>query len=120
MKILIDFHDNDFQRTFEGILEIIRLANNEKICQTDTELNLTKEQWCEVINKISYGMYLLYQNLFEYENDSTEKYLKITTDRIYLNEEVDKFIQDGRGGNYSTFVYDSTLDYENNRCVFSF
>lgn len=123
MKILIRFGDNDFWSTFHGVLAIFLEAwqHNEKN-------DFTKKQICEIINETSLGVYMVRQNQFEYSNGSTmpehfehiRKYLKIDETNIYINEEVDKYLQDiAHDGNCENFVLDTDLAYENNNCIYS-
>lgn len=121
MKIAIKFGDNDFYNCFYGVLETIKNARkwNNKVTEN-------KEELCKIINEISYGLYLLYQNSFEYNEEKsgelfnrTKKYLQITPDQILLNEEVVKYLQEVEWDNSDTFIFDSDLDYENNTAIFS-
>ncbi len=121
MKIAIKFGDNDFYNCFYGVLETIKNARkwNDKVTED-------KEQLCKIINEISYGLYLLYQNSFEYNNEKsgeldnhTKQYLQITPDQILINEEVVKYLQEVEWDNSETYVFDSDLDYNNNTPIFS-
>ena len=80
MKIAILFGDNDFYNCFCGVLEAFRDAYKK-----NRNISQDKEQLCKIINEMSYGMYLLYQNPFQYNeevssegSDRTKKYLQIT------------------------------------------
>lgn len=85
MKIAIKFHDSDFTNTFLGVLEVIKKSN----------LPLNKEQLCEIINEISYGVYLVYQEGFEYEDRyHIKNYLRIETKNILLHGEVDDYLRE--------------------------
>lgn len=121
MEIAIKFGDNDFYNCFYGVLETIKNARkwNDKVTED-------KEQLCKIINEISYGLYLLYQNSFEYNNEKsgeldnhTKQYLQITPDQILINEEVVKYLQEVEWDNSETYVFDSDLDYNNNTPIFS-
>lgn len=121
MKIAIKFYDNDFYQCFYGVLETIKNARkwNDKV-------TMDKDQLCKIINEISYGIYLLYQNSFEYNEEEsgnlstkTKLYLEITSDQILLNEEVTKYLNETEWDNSETFIFDSTLDYSNNKCIFT-
>ena len=121
MKIAIKFCDNDFYQCFYGVLETIKNARkwNDKV-------TMDKDQLCKIINEISYGIYLLYQNSFEYNEEEsgnlstkTKLYLEITSDQILLNEEVTKYLNETEWDNSETFIFDSTLDYSNNKCIFT-
>ena len=121
MKIAIKFGDNDFYNCFYGVLETIKNARkwNDKVTED-------KEQLCKIINEISYGLYLLYQNSFEYNNEKsgeldnhTKQYLQITPDQILINEEVVEYLQEVEWDNSDTYVFDSDLDFDNNSPIFS-
>lgn len=120
MKIAIKFGDNDFYNCFYGVLETIKNARN-----WNNKLTENKEELCKIINEISYGVYLLYQNSFEYNDeksgnvcDRTKKWLQITPDRILVNEEVTKYLKEVEWDNSETYVFDSDLDF-NNEPIFS-
>lgn len=127
MKIAIKFGDNDFYNCFYGILETIKNAAkwNNKITQN-------KEQLCKIINEISYGLYLLYQNSFKYNEEKsgnickkTKEYLQITPDQILINEEVTKYLLEFDGSNAKLFKQEEkdiatkkyTLEHYNKRKV---
>lgn len=121
MKIAIKFGDNDFYNCFYGVLETIKNAKkwNDRVTEN-------KEELCKIINEISYGLYLLYQNSFEYNEEKsgelcnrTKVYLQITPDQILINEEVVKYLEEVEWDNSQTFVFDSDLDFENNTAIFS-
>jgi hypothetical protein len=117
MKIAILFGDNDFYHTFYGVLEAIKNARkrNSSIIEDKVEL-------CKIINELSYGMYRLYQNTHECDdekNKKTKEYLQITSEQILLNEEVTEYLKEVDWNNSDTFIYDSDLDYENNISIFS-
>jgi hypothetical protein len=109
MKIAIKFGDNDFYNCFYGVLETIKNAR-----QWNNKITEDKEQLCKIINEISYGLYLLYQNSFEYNKEKsgnickkTKKYLQITSDQILINEEVTKYLKEVNWNNSDTYVFDS-------------
>lgn len=123
MKIAIKFGDNDFYTCFYGILETIKNARkfNDKVTED-------KELLCKIINELSYGTYLLYQNSFEYNEEKsgelcliTKDYLQITPEQILLNDEVQKYIEEVGcgGGNFETYIFDSDLDSENSDQIYS-
>jgi hypothetical protein len=104
MKIAIIFSDNDFYNCFYGVLQTINLA--DKWCSLE---HLTKEQWATCINEIAYGSYLLFQNRFEYGDESQgkylkEKYLRVTPDMILLGDEVDEYVKNTEWNNSETFI----------------
>lgn len=103
MKIAIKFGDNDFYYAFTGVLHILK-NTLEADKRTSSISELSKEKLAIIINEISYGAYLLYQNLFEYNEEKEGKvckrckeYLQITADQILIGNEVDKFYAEVEG-----------------------
>jgi len=122
MKIAIRFHDNDFDNTFRGILQLLLNAYRHY-----GRLPEDKEELAIIINEISVGIYLSFQNQFEDTRNRTIKeemeymreYLKITSDRIMVDEEVDEYLAKTEWNNSETFILDTDLDYEGNNPIFS-
>jgi len=112
MKIAIKFGDNDFYNTFYGVLETIKNAK-----KWNSSLTEDKEELCKIINEISYGIYLAYQNPFP--NENIKEYLKIKPKQLLINEEVTKYLTETEWDNSDTYVFDSDLDFENNTPIFS-
>ena len=121
MKIAIKFGDNDFYNCFYGVLETIKNARkwNDNVTED-------KKKLCKIINEISYGLYLLYQNSFEYNEEKsgnickrTKEYLQITPDQILINDEVTKYLSEVEWDNSDTYLFDSDLDFENNCPIFT-
>jgi len=118
-KLAIRFGDNDFGNCFRGLLKTLSNAykyNNRAII-TD------KQKLCLIINELSYGHYLLFQNQFEYNeeaagilNQHTKDYLQITPEKLMINEEVDKFLSENDWDNSETFIIDFT---QNEPYIFS-
>lgn len=89
-KLLIKFGDNDFYNTFYALLETILHAH-----EYGGKLPFTKAQICLIINELSYGHYLLFQNQFDYaDGGNTKNYLQIDESQIYIDEEVDEFLKE--------------------------
>lgn len=85
-KVAIDFGDNDFINTFVPLLEHVG---------TNLPFKPTKDQFVEIVNNLSFGFYLAFQNKFEYGQDEYEhikKYLKITKEKVYFDDEVETLI----------------------------
>ena len=121
MKIAIKFGDNDFYNCFSGVLKTILEAY-----KWTESLPKDKTHLCKIINEISYGCYLLYQNQFDYNDEAsgelcerTKKYLQITPERILLNEEVDEYLAKVDWDNSETFILDTDLDYKNNNPIYT-
>ena len=114
MKIAIKFGDNDFINTFSPLMDTLF-----KSYVYHNSLPDNKPQLLKLINSVSFGFYMMFQNRFEYdnlndENEHTRKYLQIDENKLLLNEEVDAYLAEvGAGDNYSTFIIDTDL-YNNN------
>ena len=116
-KIAILFNDNDFYMTFRGVLSSFKHA----ISWADVEI-LTKPQIVMIINELSTGMYMLWQNQFEYGKnldesweqsfERTGRYLKISEDDILLNEEVDKYLEGTDWDNGETYIMDASNKHD--------
>jgi HJR/Mrr/RecB family endonuclease len=92
------------------------------VARFDSSIIEDKVELCKIINELSYGMYRLYQNTHECDdekNKKTKEYLQITSEQILLNEEVTEYLKEVDWNNSDTFIYDSDLDYENNISIFS-
>lgn len=123
MKIAIKFGDNDFWSTFHGVLNVINEAYIYKLGSHD-EIDVTdKERLCKMINELSFGCYITRQNGNRGydENEHTREYLKITTEKIYVNEEVTQLIIDytGGNGNGDISILDTDLNFNNNNPIYS-
>lgn len=108
MKIAILFGDNDFYNCFYGVLEAIKNASfwsNDCVKKIEN-----KEYLCLVINQISYGIYLLYQEHQSKEEKSGQldehikDWLQITPEMILFGNEVEKYIKGNPWDNAETFV----------------
>ena len=91
-NIAINFHDNDFWRTYEAF----GMAMKEMI--HNKEAIITKELIRDLWNESCYGLYVLYQNQFKYNSDDARKstgiYLQLgDTDDIYINEEANEYLK---------------------------
>ena len=93
-NIAINFGDNDFYSTFQGLLSFFLKL------QTESPINqaYTKEEVCFLLNELLFPMYLSYQHHFRGELDPEEfthmkTILKLTPDQIYLNEEATEYTQ---------------------------
>jgi hypothetical protein len=111
MKLAIRFHDNDFHNCFCGVLQVFRdaeeISEESEWKRHHAPSNLTKAQICQIINEISLGCYLIHQNRFRYGLEHFEhirEYLKITPDRLYLDQEVPEYLDQVNGNNGETFV----------------
>lgn len=105
----IRFADNDFYNTFRSLFKGI--LNN-------LEFNPTKEQVVEIVNHSIYAFYLAFQNKWKYNSRLPEKYLSISKENVYFNEEVDKYVKDKDGWDNSEFYYCSIGgEFKNFHCI---
>jgi hypothetical protein len=100
----IRFGDNDFHFTWTAIMRtFLDSCDNQ---------NLDKQRIVTICNNISYGMYRLHQNRWQYNNgikdydEETRDYLRITEDKVYINDEVLKFLQETDRHNCEFFYVD--------------
>ena len=119
MKIAVKFSDNDFYRTFEGVMTAIsslfEWAGHTVEGRTYVEFLNDKGKLVKMINDLSYPMYQLYQAQYDCEysgvdegdmQDDYDKHIKewlqITEDNVYLGKEIDEFLASDM--QYSVFV----------------
>lgn len=101
MKIAINFGDNDYCYCFYGVLSTI--AHLSAKYGTLNELE-DKDRLCTIINEISYGIYLLGDGG---KWADSKEYLRITPDKIHIDDEVDRHIEEYKGWcNSEYFVLD--------------
>lgn len=114
-KILIKFHDNDFYRHFQWFLGNLGNALDEGDLTVES---LTKERLCFMHNETikASGVFTARWDLSHHypesieehilkEAKSNEKYLRLTEDRIYFDEEADELIKEHEGWmNHESFV----------------
>jgi len=121
MKIAIKFGDNDFINTFNPLMETLF-----KAWEYNGSLPNNKEQLLILINSLSFGFYMAFQNNFEYDNlndgnEYTRNYLQINESKLLLNDEVDSYLESltpyGGYDNTSTFILDTSLYSNNVYCV---
>lgn len=109
MKIAINFGDNDFHRTFFGVLSVFLHMHRQGI-------HIKKETALNVVNEISFGVHMATGDAYD---DNTREYLKITADEIFIGEEVDAFLASGYCFDYGCFILDTNLDYPGNKPIYS-
>jgi hypothetical protein len=121
MKIAIKFGDNDFYNCFTGVLKTLLEAY-----KWNDKLPVKKDELCIIINEISYGCYLAFQNQFSYNEEKTgeicqrtKDYLKIKPEQILINEEVVAYLKSDAFMNSETFILDTDLDYPGNNPVYT-
>lgn len=106
MRIGISFGDNDFYFTFMPMMEAIAAALT---MSHPGNQPLTKSQIVEIINGLAYPFYRLCQNRWRHGDggdDHIRNYLRITEDRVYINEEIDKKLEDPYWCNGEFFYVD--------------
>ena len=141
IKILYEFGDNDFGHTFKLVFEQLHEAwlwdsykfenyrhSKYRHSKTDnkTSLSYSKEYICDFINMLAWPLFKARQaeslsfkeegrfSSQKEEEDFYRNYLQATVDKIYINEEVDEFIEKNQGrANCSWFVLDTKL-FNNN------
>jgi hypothetical protein len=121
MKIAIKFGDNDFYNSFTGVLKTLLEAY-----KWQDKLPEDKEKLCKIINEISYGCYLLFQNQFSYNEEKsgelclrTKEYLQIKSSQILINKEVNEYLTSDAFFNSETFILDTDLNYEGNNPIYT-
>ena len=131
-KFGIKFGDNDFYNTFSKLLPAIVEGMYDNIHKSLEKKEITKEFLAELINKTATGFYYAYQNPLIYSNGSNGKVFpvpynyisNITPDIIFINEELDTFIESCEGWNNSelfcvSIIPDSSKDYGINPYFFA-
>ncbi len=110
-KIAIRFGDNDFHSTWTGVLETIA----QSFIYGDEDITKDKAALIKALNQLAYPCYFVFQYRWDLEGKSNStykeinedyyrKYLNIEADRVYLNEEVDKYEKETDWNNGETFV----------------
>lgn len=123
--IAIRFSDNDFYNTFYGVLKTLQTASDWVGNET---LFASKENLVLVINEISTGIYMSFQNEFRYSNGRSmsehilyiKEYLKITEANILIGEEVDTYVKENKQvANSEVYIIDFRIQ-DNNNMIYSF
>lgn len=111
-KLGIWFGDNDFYYTCTAFLRVLLPDENFTHFRA-ADLTFTKAQVVELFNGMTPSLYLLKQNAWGYPSGHIPNYLKITEDKVFLDDEVDKFIADKGPGwaNGEFFAVDFTEAY---------
>lgn len=94
-RFLIRFGDNDFYFTMMAFGQTIIKAIKDDYRHQFQE-NLTKERIQILWNETIYGLYLMHQNQWRYDDGDTgmREYLKLRVrSRIYIDEEVDELLE---------------------------
>lgn len=111
-KLGIRFGDNDFYYTCTAFLRVL-LPDESFTHHKAQDIKFTKVQVVELFNGLAPALYLLKQNAWRYEpGPDIAGYLKITEDKVYLDDEVDQFIAKNRAmQNGEFFAVDFTIGY---------
>lgn len=107
----IRFADNDFYNTLHPFMTLVldsafvgRPESSERIFE-----NVTKARVVELFNEIAFGLYMLCQNGFRYDDEKGQEhirnYLKITEKNVYLDDEVTKHIEECDSWDNGEFHY---------------
>jgi len=95
-KIGVSFGDNDFWQTWETALEVIGNSILQNGCSSYCSGNITRNHLVKRINASIAGIYYLSQGLIPRESDDRFKpawYLKINPTDIYINDEIEQFLE---------------------------
>jgi len=106
MRIGINFGDNDFYNTFMPFMKIIVDAINY-----NDSFEATKENIVDIFNSMSLSLYKLFQSRYdriESNDEHYDKYLKIKTSDIYLDEEIDEKLKTYNSWANGSFFYADT------------
>lgn len=109
-KLGINFGDNDFYYTCTAFLRVL-LPDEIFTHHKAQHIKFTKAQIVELFNGMAPSLYLLKQNAWRYHPRNIAEYITITEDKVYLDEEVDKFIKSRQDNNGEFFAVDFTLGY---------
>lgn len=87
-QIGISFGDNDFTQLFKAFFDNVILK---------LDFEPTKEQVVELFNSSAFGLYLAFQNRFEYGDRDHNLYLKnsylqISVDDVYFDQEITDYM----------------------------
>lgn len=95
-KLGIMFGDNDFYYMCSAFLRVL-LPDETFTHHKGHDLTFTKAQIVELFNGMAPSLYLLKQNCWRYASDHIPNYVKISESAVYLDDEVDKFIEENKG-----------------------
>lgn len=111
-KLAIKFGDNDFYFTFMPLLDILSESP-----WFDSNFDVPKECWAEIINRLSAATHVLFQSrpdMVSYGYSALEEelktalevrdYVKISPEQILIGEEVDEYLANVEWDNGETFV----------------
>lgn len=110
MRIGIRFSDNDFRHTIIPFMDFLMKSIRD---DSRLENNLTKDRIVDIFNQMAYPIYLLCQNHWRYKTSNADKiriknWIKIKTEHVYLEEEIDERIKiNGNWDNYEFFYIDT-------------
>lgn len=90
IQIGIKFNDDNYYLTWQAVLLNIYAARTFGAYYTSSFLE-DKTKIVEIINLISYPLYMLFQNNSIYNKEDLIEYLKLTEKDILVNNEVDAY-----------------------------
>lgn len=119
MKLAIRTNDNDYNKTWLALM-LLLVQRLEK----EPDLIYSKGNLVTLINHSAVSLYLITRDRFSMLDfcglSEKQTYLSINEGHIYVNEEVDQFIQkQSWGDNQETIVYDSTI-YQKEQQIYLF
>jgi hypothetical protein len=122
MKIAIVFHDNDFSNTFRNVLDTLLRAYRHY-----GSLPKDRGELLQIINQLSLGHYLAFQNQFKYTNGQStlehleriKKYLTLDKKHLLIDDEVIKYVNTTIDNNSATYILDTDYDYPNSNPIWS-
>lgn len=100
-KILIVDETKNFHSTYTKILETLAEAHLYQ-----DGLDFTKENLCSIINKMMYSHYLLFQSSPKDEPVLSEDQMPKIENFIYVNEEVNSFINKNNERSGIFYIWD--------------
>ena len=115
----IDFGDNDFYFTLIPFMKL--LIPDDSTHHSLVLPSWSKEQVVELFNNLAFGIYLLKQNGWRYNNSDADhahikKYLRITEEQVFIDEEVKAFMERDEGSHLNGEFF--AVDF-NHRYVWS-
>jgi len=112
MRIGIRFSDNDYINTLRPFMDFLMKSIRES---PELKENLTKDRIVDIFNQMAYPIYLLCQNMWrptrpqsDADKIRTKNWIKIKTENVYLEDEIDERIRvNGNWENYEFFYIDT-------------
>ena len=117
LKIGIYFGDNDFWRTSEAFLKVLKsgeLNHHADANKLTLKERYTKQRIVNLFNKIGESLYWINQNGFSYDLQwNASEYLQIDLDDVYLDEEIKELLKSKDYDNEGEYTFVSLENIEN-------